>query len=109
MEPVSFNSHLSLGQVQGLSAKKAAAAAPETEGAGKALESFGQLLKNHLDQVSQLEEVSDQLIQDYAVGKPVELHNVMIAESKAGLAMDLTVQLRNKAIQAYQNVWSMTI
>lgn len=99
---------MALGQMQGLS-KVAAKPATQDASPGQALESFGQLLKNHLNQVSQLEETSDQLIQDYAVGKPVELHNVMIAESKAGLAMDLTVQLRNKAIQAYQTVWSMNI
>ena len=108
MDPVSFNTQLSLGQLQGLSAKKAAST-PEVQGAGKALASFGELLKNHLDQVNQLEAAADELVEDYAVGKPVELHNVIIAHEKADLAMELTTQLRNKGIAAYQEVWRMNI
>lgn len=108
MEPIELGNRSSMSPLQGLS-RVAAKRASEESGAGKALESFGEMLKNHLAQVNQLDEEADQLKEDYAVGKPVELHNVMIADSKADLAMELTMQLRNKALSAYQNVWQTNI
>lgn len=103
-----IDTKLALGQLQGLT-RPQVKAKPVEEGPGKAMESFGQLLKNHLNEVNQLDEVADELIQDYAVGKPVELHNVIIAHEKADMALELTMQLRNKAINAYQEVWRMNI
>lgn len=108
MDVIDFGTNLALRQLRGLPTAAAKVATSET-GAEKALESFGQILKNHLAQVNDLEEVSDKLIQDYAVGKPVELHNVIIAHEKADLAMELTMQLRNKGIAAYQEIWRMSI
>jgi flagellar hook-basal body complex protein FliE len=101
-----IDSHIVMGQLGGLTQPppKVNEISP-----GKIFESFGNMLKNNLDKVSQLEEVSDKLMEDYAVGKPVALHTVMIAEGKADLAMNLTMQIRNKGITAYQEIMRMTI
>jgi flagellar hook-basal body complex protein FliE len=37
-------------------------------------------------------------------GQPVEIHDVMIAIEKASTAMNLTMQVRNKMLEAYQEV-----
>lgn len=37
-------------------------------------------------------------------GQPVEFHDVMIAMEKAGIAMNLTMAVRNKALEAFQEV-----
>ena len=42
-------------------------------------------------------------------GKPVDLHQVMIAAEQAGLALQLTVQVRNKIIEAYQEISRMQV
>lgn len=103
-----IDTSISLGQLQGLG-RPQLKAKPLEEGPGKVMDSFGQLLKNHLEQVNKLDEEADTLIQDYAVGKPVELHNVIIAHEKADMAMELTMQLRNKGIAAYQEIWRMNL
>lgn len=103
-----IDTSIMLGQLQGIKRPRPASSLEEV-GPGKALESFGQLLNDHLNQLNELDEQAETLQMDYAVGKPVELHNVMIAESKADLAMELTMQIRNKAISAYQEVWRMGI
>lgn len=108
MDAIDFGTKLAMNQLQGLSTVTPKVSAVES-GPGKALDSFGQILQEHLAQVNELEEVSDSLMEDYAVGKPVELHNVIIAHEKADLAMELTMQLRNKGIAAYQEVWRMSI
>lgn len=99
---------LSLKQFQG---ESNLVASPKTleDGPSKLIDTFGKLLGEHLEEVNSLHEESEQLLQAYAVGQPVELHQVMIADEKADLAMKLTMQFRNKAIQAYQTIWQMNI
>ena len=103
-----IDTSIMLGQLQGINRPRPESIAKEV-GPGKTLESFGQLLSDHLNQLNALHEEAETLQMDYAVGKPVELHNVMIAEEKADLALELTMQIRNKAISAYQEIARMSI
>lgn len=80
---------------------------PVEQTPGKVLESFGKILQNHLKEVNKLDEVADKAIETYATGGPIELHQVMIAEERADLAMELTMQFRNKVLQAYQEISRM--
>ena len=43
------------------------------------------------------------------VGGDVDLHDVMIAGEKASVAMQLTLQVRNKLVEAYQDVMRMQV
>jgi flagellar hook-basal body complex protein FliE len=40
-------------------------------------------------------------------GTGVDIHQAMIATQKASMAFELTLSIRNKAVQAYQQVMSM--
>jgi flagellar hook-basal body complex protein FliE len=40
-------------------------------------------------------------------GKGVEIHDAMIATQKADMAFELTLQVRNKAVAAYQQMMGM--
>jgi flagellar hook-basal body complex protein FliE len=40
-------------------------------------------------------------------GQGVEIHDAMIAEQKASLAFELALQVRNKAVAAYQQMSGM--
>jgi flagellar hook-basal body complex protein FliE len=42
-------------------------------------------------------------------GKTENLHNVMIAAEKASVALHTAVEIRNKAIEAYQEVMRMQV
>lgn len=73
------------------------------------IESFGQVLKEKLQGVNELQLQADKLTEQYFAGEPVELHDVMLAAQEAQLALQLTVQIRNKIIEAYQEVSRMSI
>jgi len=69
-----------------------------------AAKSFGDMLEQAVDQVNTLQTQADKLAQDLAAGKLENLHTVMVAMSKASLALEFTIQVRNKVIEAYQEL-----
>ncbi len=76
---------------------------------GESLADFGQLLKDSLGSVNQLQNSAEQLKQSYATGGDVQLHHVMIATERAELSMEMTMQIRNKLLTAYQEISHMAI
>ncbi len=44
-----------------------------------------------------------------AAGEPVQLHDEMIAQDQAALGFQLAVQVRNKLVEAYQDVMRMQL
>ncbi|KKM12433.1 hypothetical protein SY88_04125 [Clostridiales bacterium PH28_bin88] len=84
---------------------------PKAEVSGQSVQgqSFSDLLKEKLQEVNTLQAEADTLAQKLVVGEPVDLHQVMIAAEQANLALQLTVQIRNKIIEAYQEISRMQI
>jgi flagellar hook-basal body complex protein FliE len=78
-------------------------------GSGPAAPGFGEALGRGLQQVSDLEHHADALIEDMASGGPTKIHEVMAATSQAGLATDLLVQVRDRALEAYQEVMRLQL
>jgi len=66
--------------------------------------SFANTLTESLDKVNDLQKEADKAIEDFAVGKTRNIHETMIAVNKADLAFRLTMQVRNKIVEAYQEV-----
>lgn len=83
------------------SAGNAAASTP-VEGAGKF---FSELVSK----VNDLQAQSDQAIQGLASGENKNLHEVMISMEKASISFLFMSQVRNKAIEAYQEVMRMQV
>jgi flagellar hook-basal body complex protein FliE len=79
-------------------------AAGTTEGPG-----FGQVLKDSLEQVNRLQTEADTAITDLATGGPTTLHDTMLALEKADLSFRLMMQVRNKIVEAYQEVVRMQV
>jgi flagellar hook-basal body complex protein FliE len=71
--------------------------------------SFSDALKKALTEVGDLQVKADDLIQKFSVGKVQDIHQVTAAVEEASLAMQLTLQLRNKAIEAYQEIMRMQV
>lgn len=71
---------------------------------------FGDLMKNAVGQVNSLQQTSGQLKTGFEMGDPnINLSDVMIASQKASVAFEATVQVRNKFVEAYQEVMRMSI
>jgi flagellar hook-basal body complex protein FliE len=71
--------------------------------------SFGQVLKDSLAQVSQLQHEADASIESLATGGTATLHDTMLAVQKAELSFKLMMQVRNKIVEAYQEVMRMGV
>jgi flagellar hook-basal body complex protein FliE len=71
--------------------------------------SFGTVLKDSLAQVNQLQTEADTAIQSLATGGTATLHDTMLAVQKAELSFRLMMQVRNKIVEAYQEVLRMQV
>ena len=68
---------------------------------------FEDVLRNAIDQVEELQTNSDQQVSSLLQGERGDVHNVMIAIEKADVAFQLMMQVRNKIVNAYQQVSQM--
>lgn len=71
--------------------------------------SFADTLKDAVGTVNQLQIDSDKKMQELATGKTTNIPEVMMAAEKADIAMRMMVQMRNKMIEAYQEVMKMQV
>ena len=70
---------------------------------------FGETIKSALSGVNDLQTKADGIASKLAVGDPVEIHDAMIAMQKASMALQFTVQVRNKVVEAYQEIMRMQV
>jgi flagellar hook-basal body complex protein FliE len=68
---------------------------------------FSDLLTDAVGQVNQLEEQAHAAVQGLMTGSGVDVHQAMIATQKASMAFEMALAVRNKAVQAYQQVIGM--
>ncbi len=74
------------------------------------IESFSKVLSQALEDVNTIHQGADVDAARLASGDDaVDLHQVMIGMEKANIAMGLTVQVRNKLVEAYQEVMRMQV
>src|SRR3954452_6976835 len=86
--------------------------APSTgadNGAAAAGGGFGQALTNAISGLNQTQNAADDASVHMAAGDPIDLHEVMLARETASLHFQLAVQVRNKLVEAYQDVMRMQI
>ncbi|MGP0575629.1 flagellar hook-basal body complex protein FliE [Paenibacillus peoriae] len=69
----------------------------------ESLKDFGSFLKDALNEVGQQEAATHQMSDQFMAGK-VDVDQVMITSQQALLSLQLTTQVRNKAIEAYQEI-----
>lgn len=69
----------------------------------EATESFASFLKNALDGVAAQEQNVHKVNDQFLIGE-VDENKVMIASTQAELSLNLTAQIRNKVIEAYQEI-----
>jgi flagellar hook-basal body complex protein FliE len=68
---------------------------------------FSELLSDAVGQVDQLESQAHAAVAGLMTGSGVDVHQAMIATQKASMAFELALAVRNKAVQAYQQVIGM--
>lgn len=68
---------------------------------------FADLLTDAVGNVKQLEEQAHAAVSGLMTGSGVDVHQAMIATQKASMTFELALAVRNKAVQAYQQVMGM--
>jgi flagellar hook-basal body complex protein FliE len=84
-------------------------AQPATSQVAQAEGSFGDILTNLVTQTNEQQQNADQAIQQLHAGGEKNLHEAMIAMEKADISLRYTIQVRNKAIEAYQEIMRMQV
>jgi flagellar hook-basal body complex protein FliE len=70
---------------------------------------FATVFHNAVDTVEQLRSDAGGAVEGIFSGEGGELHTAVLATQKAELALDLFLQVRNKVVQAYQEIMRMPI
>lgn len=71
--------------------------------------SFGDTLEQAIGKVNEAQKESDKQMQALATGEQTNISEVMIAAEKADIALKLMMSVRNKVIDAYQEVMKMQV
>lgn len=87
--------------VQQLAMKPSSAEASATP--ANSMESFGSYLENALNKVADQEQQAKDMSNKFVLGE-VNIDEVMISSQQALLSLQLTTQVRNKVIEAYQEI-----
>jgi len=95
-----------IGSITTIEPVKAKADVSEAPGSGA---SFKELVKDAVSEVNKLQSQADQSAVKLATGELEDVHRAMIDMQKAKLALDLTIQVRNKVIEAYQEIMRMQV
>src|SRR5437773_1533446 len=77
--------------------------------ASDAAHPFADVLKSSLDEVNKLQENADAAVTALATGDKMSLHDTMIAMEQADLSFRLMMQVRNKIVEAYQEIMRMQV
>lgn len=72
-------------------------------------ESFIDTLKSSLDKVNDSQVNSEEITDKFIKGDDVEVHEVMLATEEAKLSLQMAVQVRNKLVEAYQELNRMQL
>lgn len=70
---------------------------------------FSHFLKDAINNVNEAQQFSDKMTEKLINGENVDLHQVMIASEKASVSLQATLQIRNKVIEAYQEIMRMQV
>ena len=94
-------SDIASGAVGALSAESAGASGAAANAP------FAGVFRSMVEQTSALDQKASDAVTGLLNGQGVEIHDAMIATQKADMAFELALQVRNKAVGAYQQMMGM--
>jgi flagellar hook-basal body complex protein FliE len=105
-----------VAQLKAAAARASGQVAPDAAVAQQAGEAaaprmdFANILKSSLDSVNATQQQAGQLSKAYSLGDDsVNLSDVMISAQKANIALQTTIQVRNKLVSAYTEIMNMQV
>lgn len=101
-----------LGLINSISSpQRMAPLSPRSTGteAGRTEPGFRQMLQEQIEKVNQLQQDANVAMEDMATGRRDDLESVITATQKADLAFRMLLQVRNKVMDAYEEVKQIRI
>ena len=74
-----------------------------------AIGKIGDSVLSALGEISQINKQADEDFETFASGGNISIHDVMISTQKSQLAMSMAIQLRNQALNAYNELKNMSM
>jgi len=71
--------------------------------------SFKDVLLEQIEQVNRLQQDAARAIEESKDGSPADLFNAMTAQRKSEMAFQMLVQVRNKMLEAYEEIKQMRV
>ena len=103
-----ITNNLSLGKLAGGGVSPASPSAAGGAGAS-AGSSFADVLKNSIDEVSKLQQDASQAVENLAAGRTEDVAGVMTAMEKSDVAFKTLLAIRNKLMDAYEEIKGISI
>lgn len=75
----------------------------------EAQKNFASVFKESIEKINHAQNESDQLTEKLARGENVDLHQVMVSAQKANITLQASLEIRNKVIEAYQEMMRMQV
>ncbi|WP_214482678.1 flagellar hook-basal body complex protein FliE [Bacillus sp. SM2101] len=75
----------------------------------QAQQNFSTMLKSAINRVNDAQIASNNAIESLVNGENVDLHTVMITAEKASITLQTSLEIRNKAVEAYQEIMRMQV
>lgn len=76
---------------------------------GAGPQKFQDIITNVIEKVDAPKAEADRAVERFLSGEGEELHTAVLAVERAELAFELFLQVRNKVVQAYQEIMRMQI
>ncbi|MFT5726639.1 MAG: flagellar hook-basal body complex protein FliE [Desulforhopalus sp.] len=96
--------------IQGLSQLPGITQPASTESAvTKSSNAFGDILKDMVNNTNQAQINGDKAVESLQAGNAQHLHDVMISAEEAEISLKMLVQMRNKALTAYEEIMRLQI
>ena len=81
----------------------------ENETVGKGDNSFPAMMERYMRELDQTLKESQESTLRLLAGEDIDIHSVVIAQERAALELSLAIQVRNKVIEAYQEIMRMQV
>ncbi len=85
----------------------AARTLPNAAGTTKSNLPFSQVISKLVDQANGQQLQSESVLRDFAAGKTDDVHDLVLSVAKADLSFRLVLEIRNRLIEAYQEIMRM--
>ncbi|WJD79967.1 flagellar hook-basal body complex protein FliE [Priestia megaterium] len=93
--------------INGISNQIAMAKTAASTSTEQTTQQFSTFLKDSINELNNTQRASDIATEKLAKGENVELQDVMITAQKASITMQTALEIRNKAVEAYQEMMRM--